>query len=233
MDITGVDDHMGWHDQGDGNLFLGINIENGRIKDDGLLRIKSGLRAIFGKYGMNSRLTPLQGVVLCDIKPQDRADISRMLADYGMAAAEDLSLIRRYSMACPALPTCGLSVTESERVMPRVLDDFEVELRKFDLVGERISVHMTGCPNGCARPYTPDIGLVGKSRGKYTVYLGGNAEGTRLAFVFRDQVPLEQIAQSVSPILGYFKAERQESESFGDFCHRKGLADLQTRSGSN
>ena len=233
VEITGVDDHMGWHEQGDGNLFLGINIENGRIKDDGPLRIKSGLRAILNKYGMNSRLTALQGVILCDIKPSDRADIARMLAEHGMAAAEDLTLIRRYSIACPALPTCHLSITESERVMPRVIDDLEVELRRLDLIGERISVHMTGCPNGCARPYTPDIGLVGKSRGKYTVYLGGNAEGTRLAFLFKDQVPLEEIAQSVSPILSYFKAERQESESFGDFCHRKGLADLQVRSGSN
>lgn len=233
VEITGVDDHMGWHEQGDGNLFLGVNIENGRIKDNGPLRIKAGLRAILGKYGMDTRLTALQGVILCDIKPQDRPEISRMLADYGMAAAEDLTLIRRYSIACPALPTCHLSITESERVMPRVIDDLEVELRKHDLIGERISVHMTGCPNGCARPYTPDIGLVGKSRGKYTVYLGGNAEGTRLAFLFKDQVPLEEIAQSVSPILSYFKAERQESESFGDFCHRKGLADLQVRSGSN
>lgn len=189
--------------------------------------------AILNKYGMNTRLTALQGVILCDIQPQDRADISRILADHGMTAAEDLTLIRRFSIACPALPTCALSVTESERVLPRVIDALEIELRKLDLVGERISVHMTGCPNGCARPYTPDIGLVGKSRGKYTVYLGGNAEGTRLAFLFRDQVPLEEIAQSVSPILSYFKAERTETESFGDFCHRKGLADLQVRDGSN
>ena len=233
VEITGVDDHMGWHEQGDGKWFLGINIENGRIKDDGSLRIKSGLRAILGKFDMNTRLTALQGVILCDIQPSDRADISKMLVEFGIAAAEDLSLIRRYSIACPALPTCALSVTESERVLPRVIDDLEVELRKFDLISERISVHMTGCPNGCARPYTPDIGLVGKSRGKYTVYLGGNAEGTRLAFLFKDQVPLEEIAQSVSPILAYFKTDRGPSESFGDFCHRKGLADLQARSGSN
>ncbi|MFM9960976.1 MAG: NADPH-dependent assimilatory sulfite reductase hemoprotein subunit [Planctomycetaceae bacterium] len=233
VEISGVDDHMGWHEQGDGNLFLGINIENGRIKDDGALRIKSGLRAILGKYGMNTRLTALQGVILCDIRPQDRADISKMLTEYGIAPAEELTLIRRYSIACPALPTCGLSVTESERVMPRVIDDLEAELRKYDLIGERISVHMTGCPNGCARPYTPDIGLVGKSRGKYTVYLGGNAEGTRLAFLFRDQVPLEEIAQSVSSLLPYFKKERHPQESFGDFCYRKGLADLQAQNGTN
>ena len=182
---------------------------------------------------MNTRLTALQGAILCDIKPQDRADISRMLVEFGIAPAEELTLVRRYSMACPALPTCGLSVTESERVLPRVIDDLEVELRKFDLIRERVSVHMTGCPNGCARPYTPDIGLVGKSRGKYTVYLGGNAEGTRLAFLFRDQVPLEEIAQSVSPLLSYFKLMRLPQESFGDFCYRKGLADLQARCATN
>lgn len=231
--ITGVDDHIGWHEQGDGRWFLGINIENGRIKDDGTLRIKSGLREILSRYGMNARLTPLQGVILCDVQPEDRADIDRRLAEYGIASAEQLSLMRRYSMACPALPTCGLAVTESERVFPRVLDELEVELQQLGLLGERISVHMTGCPNGCARPYTPDIGLVGKSRGKYTIYLGGNAEGTRLAFLFRDQVPLEEIAKSVSPVFSYFKESRLANESFGDFCHRKGLADLQTRCGTD
>jgi sulfite reductase (ferredoxin) len=231
--IVGVDDHMGWHEQGDGNLFLGINVENGRIKDDGPLRIKSGLRAILRKYAMKTRLTALQGVILCDIKPHEQSDISAMLTEYGIAPAEELTLIRRYSIACPALPTCGLSVTESERVLPRVISDLEAELRKLNLTQERISVHMTGCPNGCARPYTPDIGLVGKARGKYTVYLGGNSEGTRLAFLYRDLVPLEEIAQSVSPVLAYFRDEREPQESFGDFCSRKGLADLETRTGTN
>ncbi len=233
VEITGVDDHMGWHEQGDGNLFLGINVENGRIKDDGSLRIKTGLRAILGKYGMETQLTALQGVILCGIQPQDKADISRMLAEHGIAAAEELSLIRRYSIACPALPTCHLSITESERVLPSVIDALEVELKKHELSDERIAVHMTGCPNGCARPYTPDIGLVGKAKGKYTLFLGGNAEGTRLAFLFRDMVPLEEIAQSVSPVLAYFKQGRESAESFGDFCHRKGLADLQAQCGSN
>jgi sulfite reductase (ferredoxin) len=231
--ITGVDDHMGWHEQKDGHWFLGINVENGRIKDEGSLRIKSGLRAVLSKYGMAARLTPLQGVILCDIKPADRQDVSRLLAEHGIAAAEELTPTRRYSMSCPALPTCGLAVTESERVFPRVIDALEVELKSLGLHGERISVHMTGCPNGCARPYTPDIGLVGKSRGKYTVYLGGNALGTRLAFLFRDQVPLEEIAQAVRPVLAYFQQERLPAESFGDFCHRKGLSDLQARCGSN
>jgi sulfite reductase (ferredoxin) len=226
-DVCDVDDHMGWHEQGDGKLYLGINVENGRIKDDGDLQLKTGLRAILGQFKQPCRLTALQGLVLCDVDPADRDAIDQLMADHGIKKAEDLSLVRRFSMSCPALPTCGLSVTESERVMPRVIDDLEVELDKHGMQDERIAVHMTGCPNGCARPYSPDIGLVGKSRGKYTLYLGGNTLGTRIGFIFQDQVPLEEIGMTVSPLLGYFKAERTDGESFGDFCARKGLEDLQ------
>jgi sulfite reductase (ferredoxin) len=227
IDVTGVDDHIGWHDQGDGKLFLGINIENGRIKDDGDLRIKSGLRAILTKYGMNTRLTPLQGVILCDIEPGNRADIDRMLSEHGIAAAEELTLLRRFSIACPAWPTCGLAVTEAERALPGVLDEMETELERLGLAEERISVHMTGCPNGCARPYTPDIGLVGKAAGeKYTIFIGGNAEGTRLAYAFKDMVPKDEIVPSLVPVFEKFRLERINGESFGDFCHRVGKAAL-------
>ncbi|HLJ11140.1 MAG TPA: NADPH-dependent assimilatory sulfite reductase hemoprotein subunit, partial [Planctomycetaceae bacterium] len=223
VDVTNVDDHVGWHKQGDGKLFLGINIENGRIKDEGDLRMKTGLRAILTKYGMTTRLTPLQGVILCDIEPADRSDIERLLREHGIPGADDLTLVRRYSIACPAWPTCGLAVTEAERALPGVLDEMEGELARLDLGTERISVHMTGCPNGCARPFTPDIGLVGKAAGeKYTVYLGGNAEGTRLAFVFKDMVPKTEIVPSLVPIFERYKLERSVGESFGDYCHRVG-----------
>ena len=226
VDVTDVDDHMGWHEQGDGKLFLGINVENGRIKDDGDLRLKTGLREIIGKYKMNTRLTPLQGVILCDIDPADRDDINRMMADHGIKAAEDLSLVRRYSIACPAFPTCGLSITESERVLPQLIDEMEVAMDQAGLAGERIAIHMTGCPNGCARPYTPDIGLVGKAKGKYTVFVGGNPEGTRIAFIYQDMVPLEEIVPRITPLLSYYKSDRTPNESFGDFCFRKGEAEL-------
>jgi sulfite reductase (ferredoxin) len=228
-EINDVNDHMGWHEQGDGKLYLGINVENGRIKDDGDLQLKTGLRAILGKFKQPCRLTAMQGLILCDIDPADRDAIDQLMVNHGIKKADELSLVRRFSMACPALPTCGLSVTESERVLPGVIDDLEVELNKHGMQDERIAVHMTGCPNGCARPYSPDIGLVGKSRGKYTLYLGGNTLGTRIGFIFQDQVPLEEIGTTVSPLLGYFKTERTDSESFGDFCARKGLEDLQQR----
>ena len=175
---------------------------------------------------METRLTALQGVILCDVNPQDRADIDRILTEHGCKRAEELTLARRYSMACPAYPTCGLAVTEAERVMPTVMDALEAEMAKHGLLSERISVHMTGCPNGCARPYTPDIGLVGKARGKYTVYLGGNVQGTRLAFLFEDMVPVEEVHTRLSPIFGKYKAARTPGESFGDYCHRVGKEGL-------
>ena len=223
VEVTDVDDHIGWHEQGNGKLFLGINIENGRIKDEGAYRMKSGLRALLSKYGMNTRLTPLQGVILCDIDPPERAVIDRLLVEYGIPAAEDLTLLRRFSIACPAWPTCGLSVTEAERALPAILDVMEIELARLGLGDERIAVHMTGCPNGCARPYTPDIGLVGKAAGeKYTVFLGGNAEGTRLAYIFKDMVPKDDIVPALAPVFERFRLERINGESFGDFCHRLG-----------
>jgi len=227
-DVTGVDDHIGWYEQGDGKLFLGINIETGRIKDEGDLRIKTGLRTILQKYGMPTRLTALQSVILCDIDPKDKADINKLLTEHGIKQDHELTMVRRYSIACPAFPTCGLSITESERALPGVIDQLEVELSKLGLLAEKIAVHMTGCPNGCARPYTPDIGLVGKTLGKYTIYLGGNAEGTRLGFIFKDLIPQDDIVKVLSPVLLQYKAERQPGESFGDFCARVGKDGLQS-----
>jgi sulfite reductase (ferredoxin) len=222
-DVTGVDDHIGWHEQGDGRLFLGINIENGRIKDEGSLLLKTGLRAILRRFGMETRLTALQSVILCDIDPKDRAEIDQLMSAHGMKSVEQLSLIRRYAIACPAFPTCGLSITESERALPGLIDQLDVEIAKLGLQSSKIAVHMTGCPNGCARPYTPDIGLVGKAVGKYTMFVGGNPEGTRLGFIYRDMVELQDIVPALSPLLHAFKLERQGAESFGDFCARKGL----------
>lgn len=228
-DVTGVEDLMGWHEQGDGNLFLGVNIENGRIHDKGDLRLKSALQAVISKYRMDTRLTALQSVILCDIKPEDRDDIDNILAEHGVKPVEELSLIRRYSIACPAFPTCGLSITESERVLPQLIDQLDSVISELQLEEHKIAVHMTGCPNGCARPYTPDIGLVGRSVGKYTVFLGGNAEGTRLAFIYQDQVPLDEIPVILKPLLTAFREERGDTESFGDFCDRLGLEELQSR----
>ncbi len=149
-DVTDTEDHMGWHEQGDGLWFLGINIESGRIKDEGEFRLKTALRFIIEKHRMETRLTARQGVLLCNIAESDKAEIDQILKDHGVKSADDLTLARRYSMACPALPTCGLAVTESERVMPQAVDQIEIAMDQHGLGGERLAIHMTGCPNGCA-----------------------------------------------------------------------------------
>ena len=225
-DVTGVEDHLGWNAQGDGRDFLGIYVENGRIQDTETDRTKSALRKVVETFRMPTRMTAQQNILLCDIESSQRDEIDRILADHGVVPAEDRSGIRRLSMACPALPTCGLSITESERVMPGILDQLESELSRKGLAEEQITIHMTGCPNGCARPYSPDIGLVGKTVGKYTLFLGGNSLGSRLAYNFRDLVPLEEIVPTLSPVLACFREERLNGEAFGDFCDRKGRDEL-------
>lgn len=227
--VTGVDDHMGWREQGDGKLFLGLNIENGRIKDEGDFRLKTALRTVLEKYGMETRLTALQSLILCDIDPAHKEEITSIFTSHGIKMPEDYTITRRFSMACPAMPLCGLAVAESERIMPDFMTQLEAEMEKLELSEELISVHMTGCPNGCARPYTPDIGLVGKTLGKYTIFLGGNAIGTRLGFIYKDVVPEADLIPTLAPLLAFFKEARQEGETFGDFCDRQGMEGLEAR----
>jgi sulfite reductase (ferredoxin) len=221
-DVTNVDDHLGWHEQGDGRLFLGVNVECGRLKDEGDFRIKSAVRLLLEKYQVRCRLTPMQSLIFCDLAPSERPSVERILIDHGVKLAPELSPLRRLAIACPAFPTCGLSITESERVMPELLALIEAELGRLGMPQERIATHMTGCPNGCARPYTPDIGFVGKTLGKYTIYVGGNLTGSRLAFIYKDLVPFDDLIPALVPLLTQFKNGRQNGELFGDFCQRLG-----------
>lgn len=158
-------DHLGWHPQGDSKFYFGINVENGRIKDEDGLRLKTGLRRLFERFRMPARLTPQQSILLCDLEPEWKEEILALLREHGIKTHEEISSVRRFAMACPALPTCGLAITESERVM-RMVDELEVELAKLRLDAEPFTIRMTGCPNACARPYTADIGLVGKAVGR-------------------------------------------------------------------
>ncbi len=234
--VTGVDDHLGWHEQGDGRLFLGIPVENGRIKDDGTMRLATGLRTLFETYQTPGRLTCQQSILLIDLEPAWRADIEAILEEHGIATVEGISTVRRWSMACPAMPTCGLAVTEAERALPTALDELEAELARLGLEDEILTVRMTGCPNGCARPYNSDIGLVGRSAtrnedgspgpGTYTIFLGGRTIGDRLNVEFKDYVPFDRIVSELVPVFVRFKAERRDDESFGDFCHRVGVEEL-------
>ncbi|HWL07004.1 MAG TPA: NADPH-dependent assimilatory sulfite reductase hemoprotein subunit [Planctomicrobium sp.] len=226
-DVTGVDDHLGWHEQGDGKLFLGINVQNGRIEDkQGGVQLKAFFRELLARFPQPLRLTALQSVLVCDLDPKDKNEVEAIMRRHGVLKAEEWSLTRRYSIACPALPMCGLAVTESERILPSIIDELDVAMEQIGLKEERITLHMTGCPNGCARPYVPEIGIVGKAKGKYTLFLGGSPLGTRINFMFKDMIPQEELIPVLTPLLIQWRDTRQEGEAFGDFCFRLGKENL-------
>src|SRR5262245_34122743 len=225
-DVWRFDDHIGWSEQGDGRWFYGLNIENGRIKDEGAFRLKTALRQICRQLKPGIRLTPHQSILLTNIEPHDRETLENILRENGVPLSEQISQVRRWSMACPAMPTCGLAVADSERALPGMIDQLEPELARLGLSSEQFTLRMTGCPNGCARPYNSDIGLVGKSLDKYTIYVGGRLLGNRLNFIYKDLVPTDEVVPALLPLFAYFKQARHSGESFGDFCHRKGQADL-------
>jgi sulfite reductase (ferredoxin) len=220
VEVTGFPLHLGWNAQGDGKFFFGLSIENGRIKDEGDFRLKTALRTIVTKYHPRVRLTPMQDILLCDLPEDARGFIETTLAEHGVSTAK--SVARQHSMACPAIPTCGLAISEAERAMPTIIDQLDHVLASLELASEPISIRMTGCPNGCVRTYQSDIGIVGRSGDKYTLFVGGNLVGSRLAFPLKDLVPMNDIVPTLTPLLTRFKNERQGKEGFGDFCVRLG-----------
>lgn len=226
--ITGLDLHHGWHGMGNGKWFLGLSVENGRIKDDdgSRLRLRSGIRAIVSKFKADVRLTTQQDVLLCNIATADRSAVDSMLTEYGIPRPDTLSMVQKWSLACPAIPTCGLAITESERSLPGLIDQLETVLTDLGLAGEPISVRMTGCPNGCARPYQSEVGIVGRGGTKYTLYIGGDSFGRRLNTEVQDSVPIEQIVPKLAKVFAAFKAERSNGELFGTYCDRIGLEKL-------
>jgi sulfite reductase (ferredoxin) len=225
-DVFGFDDHIGWHEQGDGRWYYGLNIENGRLCDTPKTRLKSALREVLTGFRPGIRLTAHQSMLLTDVADGDRTAIERALRGYSVTLSDQISNARRWSMACPALPTCGLAVAESERALPGMIDALEVELAKLGLSRERFTLRMTGCPNGCARPYNADIGVVGKTAGKYTILLGGRTLGDRLNFIYKDLVPRDEIVPTLIPVLTFFKQSRYGEETLGDFCARQGAEKL-------
>jgi sulfite reductase (NADPH) hemoprotein beta-component len=211
---------FGWHEQGDGRWFLGLFIENGRIKDDGDWRLKTALREIATRFDIEFRLTPAETLVLANIADADKPAIEQILSAHGVEGADQFSPVRRASMACVALPTCGLALAESERYLPDLLTRIESLLDEVGLKNEEITVRMTGCPNGCARPYAAEIGFVGKGPGRYQLWLGGNATGTRLNRVYRELVKDPEIIGELRPLLERFASEREAGERFGDWVAR-------------
>ena len=221
-----VEDHIGWHEQGDGRWFYGLHIDNGRVIDRGGCNLKTAIRRVCEQLRLNLRITAHQSLLFTDVAPEQREILESILRENGVKLDGEISEVRRWAIACVAMPTCPLAVTESERVMPDVMAQLEAEINRLGLQGEKFTVRMTGCPNGCARPYNADIGLVGKTKDKYTIFLGGRMRGDRLAFLYREIVPLGELVSALIPVLTYFKHDRQDGETLGDFCHRKGGEDL-------
>ena len=218
------EDFLGWNEQGDGKLFLGISIENGRIKDEGSFQLRTALREIVEQFSLPIRLTAHHNVIFYDIEPEKQQAIQEILDRCGVQAdPAAINPLVRYSMACPALPTCGLATTESERVMPSILKRIETLLSKVGLENEHFVVRMTGCPNGCARPYMAELGFVGSAPESYQVWLGGTPAQTRLALPYMERLPIHDLETQLEPIFVYFKQSRQSGESFGDFCDRVGF----------
>jgi len=225
-DVDGFNDHMGWDEQGDGKWFYGLNVENGRVWDNEKFKLKSAIKEVCETLKPEIRLTSHQSLLFTDIEESSKAELTNILKKHNVQLSEEYSTVRRWSMACVAWPTCGLAITESERALPVMMDEFEKELAKIGLSSEAFTVRMTGCPNGCARPFNPDIGLVGKAKNRYTMYLGGRLLGNRLAFIYKDLVPFEEIVPEIMKVMTLFKANREENETFGDFCDRIGKDSL-------
>ena len=220
VEVSGIADHLGWHAQERGRSFLGLFIENGRIRDAGNSRLRSGIRRVVETLGAGVRLTPQQNLLITDVPDRCRGLVERILADHGVTADAMLSPVRRWSMACPALPTCGLALAEAERALPDVISELERELETLGVADAALTVRMTGCPNGCARPYTADLAFVGRSLNKYAVFVGGSMLGTRLGTQYADLVPRDRLVATVRPLFERFRDERLEGERFGDFCDR-------------
>jgi len=213
-------DAFGWHRQADGKLFLGLFVETGRIKDKDGWRMKTALREIVSKYQPEIHLTPANNVLLVNIAPEHQGAINQRFADHGVNLENQGSLLRRASMACVSLPTCGLGLAESERCLPDLITRVEALLAEAGLGDHEITVRMTGCPNGCARPYLAEIGFVGKAPGKYQIYLGGNESSTRLNRLWKDNVKEPDIIAELRPLFERYARERTSAERFGDWVER-------------
>ncbi len=220
FEFTSQSDSFGWHQQADGNLFLGLFVLTGRIKDDGAYRLKSGLRAVVEKFGPEVRLTPSQNILLCNIAPAQRDAVTALLAEHGVPVENQATIIRRASMACPSMPTCGLGLAESERYLPGLMDRIEAKLGSLGLSDEEIVIRMTGCPNGCARPYMAEIGFVGKGPGRYQLWLGGNVSSTRLNRVYKETVKDAEMDAELGALFERWKNTRIGAERFGDWAAR-------------
>ena len=219
--FTSTGDRYGWSEGENGRAHLTLYVENGRIKDLPRAAISTGLRRIAETHDGEFRLTTNQNIIIANVAPEKRAAIEALVVEHGLATRA--SALRRNAMACVALPTCGLALAESERYLPSLVTALEELLAAKGLAEEEIVIRMTGCPNGCARPYLAEIGLVGKGPGRYNLYLGAGFDGSRLSKLYAEDLDHAAIMAKLAPVFTAYAAERKSGERFGAFVIRAGF----------
>ncbi len=221
--FAGNGDVYGWQKDDDGNWSYTLFVQNGRVSDPGERRIMSGLRAIAAAHDGAFVLTPNQNLIIAGVTTDGKKAIDALLRQHGIENDQHASALRRNSMACVAMPTCALAMAEAERYLPTLVDRLETQLEQRGLADEPITIRMTGCPNGCARPYIAEIGLVGKGPGRYNLYLGAGFAGDRLGRLYLDNADEAEIVQALSPLFESYATERDDGEHFGDYLVRAGV----------
>ena len=218
--FTTIADPLGWHECADGSWFYGLHILSGRVKDVPGRPLKTAMREIAAIHTGDFRLTPSQNLTISGVTPEQKPIIEGILDRHGLLGENDRSGLRLNALSCVALPTCGLALAESERVLPEIVSKFETVLDEAGLHDDAISLRVTGCPNGCARPYLAEIGLVGRAPNKYALFLGAKYNGTRLNRLMAPSVTVDDALGLLTPIIRRYAVERQDGEGFGDYCDR-------------
>ena len=228
FEFTSSGDRYGWTKGTDGNWHFTLFIQNGRLRDTDESPAKTGLREIAKIHTGDFRLTANQNLVVGGVTEEQKPRIEALLAQYKLDIPAHITGLRLNSMACVALPTCGLALAESERYLPSLISELDQVIDECGLHESEIVIRMTGCPNGCARPYLGEIGFVGRAPGKYNIYLGAAFDGSRLNKLYKPSVKSEDIVNELAPIIRRYATERQEGERFGDFTIRAGYVKATT-----
>ncbi|GAA4365248.1 assimilatory sulfite reductase (NADPH) hemoprotein subunit [Kangiella marina] len=216
-------DRYGWTQTDDGNWHLTLYIHSGRIKDTEESQTFSGLRAIADIHDGEFRCSPNQNIIISNVSDDNKDTIQKIIEQHGISIGQTETPTRLNSLACVAFPTCALAMAEAERYLPTLMDLIEEKLQKYSIADTPINIRMTGCPNGCARPYLGEIGFVGKAPGKYNLYLGASHQGDRVNKLYRENINEAQILEALDPLFKAYAAERDSGEHFGDFVIRQGF----------
>jgi len=222
FEFTSSGDRLGWVEGSHGTWHFTLFIENGRIRDWDDYRLMTALRKVAEAHRGDFRLTPNQNLIIANVAVSEKPAIQAIVDEFSLATGPRHSALRRSAMACVALPTCGLAMAEAERYLPRLLDKIEVLMEEVGLRDEEITIRMSGCPNGCSRPYVAEIAFTGKAPGHYNLYLGAAFNGTRLNRLYRENIAEEEILSVLKPMFGRFARERLDGERFGEFVIRAG-----------